>query len=303
LSTFIENSEDVLLKQLFKTVNTKNFEIIMQELDNFAKFAGVFSADQSFVDRIVQTSEKLKGSLIEAVQQLHPEHVFTIPEERSTSCFKFLDEYLSNKGEVYTTNYDLLLYWVLMRNKVQQANDGFGKELLNQSDEYVSDWEPEYASELTWGENKDNQSVFYLHGALPIFDTGIDIIKEIYGGNYLLENIKKRMNQKHYPIFVTAGNAEEKLRHITHNQYLTFCYDKLCSIKGSLITFGFCFGDNDIHIIDAINQAHKQPKEGRLWSIYIGVYSDTDLQHIEDIKDKFKCKVNIWNAKTAHIWN
>ncbi|GHU43546.1 hypothetical protein FACS1894190_14150 [Spirochaetia bacterium] len=156
---------------------------------------------------------------------------------------------------------------------------------------------------MIWGEHKDEQSVFYLHGALPLFDTGIDIIKEVYDGNYLLENIKARMNKKHYPIFVTAGNAEEKLRHITHNQYLTFCYDKLCTMEGSLITFGFCFGENDTHIIDAINQAHNQPKDRRLWSIYIGVYSDTDLQHIEDIKDKFKCKVNIWNAKTAHIWN
>jgi hypothetical protein len=116
LSTFIENSDDLLLKQLFKTINTKNFEIIMQELDNFEKIAEFFSAEKSLVNRIVQTNEKLKDSLIEAVQQLHPEHVFTIPDEKSTLCFKFLDGYLSNNGKVFTTNYDLLLYWVLMRN-------------------------------------------------------------------------------------------------------------------------------------------------------------------------------------------
>ncbi|GHU43550.1 hypothetical protein FACS1894190_14160 [Spirochaetia bacterium] len=147
LSTFIENSDDLLLKQLFKTINTKNFEIIMQELDNFAKIAEVFSADKSLVNRIVQTNEKLKGSLIGAVQQLHPEHVFTIPDEKSSLCFKFLDDYLSNDGKVFTTNYDLLLYWVLMRNNAQQANDGFGRELLNQTDEFVPNWEPEYSSD------------------------------------------------------------------------------------------------------------------------------------------------------------
>jgi len=123
-----------------------------------------------------------------------------------------------------------------------------------------------------------------------------------YDGNYLLENIKKRMSNDEYPIFVTAGNSNEKLQHITHNQYLTYCYDKLCSIKGSLITFGFSFGESDDHIIEAINKTSKKSFDNKLWSVYIGVYNENDLKHIERIKGKFKCKVNIWNAKTVKIW-
>ena len=65
-------------------------------------------------------------------------------------------------------------------------------------------------SELRWGNNKETQNVFYLHGALPIFDDGIEIIKEEYVHcNLILENIKKRMDNGSYPIFVTAGNGEE----------------------------------------------------------------------------------------------
>lgn len=41
----------------------------------------------------------------------------------------------------------------------------------------------------------------------------------------------------------------------------------------------------------------------RLWSIYIGVFSDEDLKHINEIKDQFKCKVTANNARTANIWN
>lgn len=67
LSTFIENSEDELLKQLFKSINTKNFEVIMQQLDLFANVAKVFNAEKSFIDMIHQTSENLKNSLIDAV--------------------------------------------------------------------------------------------------------------------------------------------------------------------------------------------------------------------------------------------
>ena len=118
-------------------------------------------------------------------------------------------------------------------------------------------------------------------------------------------NIKKRISSKEYPVFVTAGNGREKLTHILHNQYLAFCYDKLCSLDGSLVTFGFNFGEYDDHIVDAINIAAKHGKKTppKLWSVYIGVYSEADRVHIESIKDRFKCKVNMYDAKTAHIWD
>jgi hypothetical protein len=302
LSSFIENTDDNLLKELFNVLNTKNFEVIMQELNNFALIANIFSSDKSLTDKIKQTKEKLQNNLIDAVKTLHPEHVFKIPKEKSESCFAFLNDYLSNNGLIFSTNYDLLLYWVLMRNDHQNAIDGFGRELLNESDEFVPDWEPEYSADLFCGIHKDEQTIFYSHGALPLFDTGIDIIKEIYDGDYLLDNIKKRMDKDEYPIFVTAGNAIEKLQHIKHNQYLTYCYDKLCSIGDSLITFGFGFGDNDDHIIEAINKASRKSPDKKLWSIYIGVYNENDLKHIDEIKEKFKCKVNIWDATTVKIW-
>ena len=32
-------------------------------------------------------------------------------------------------------------------------------------------------------------------------------------------------------------------------------------------------------------------------------HSDEDLAYINEIKDKFKCKVTPYNARTANIWN
>lgn len=303
LSTFIENTKNDLLKELFRSINTKNFEIIMQQLDLFCDVANIFKADKSLIDRIEQTSKSLKNSLIDAVQIMHPEHVYKIPEEKSSACCAFLKEYLDKDGYIFSSNYDLLLYWVLMRNTLQNAVDGFGREIENPLDEekYIPDYEPEY-SELRWGKHKVKQTVFYLHGALPLFDTGIDIVKEEYNGHYLLKNIKERMEKKQYPVFVTAGNATEKLTHIVHNKYLSFCYDALSSIKGSLITFGFNFGENDTHIIEAINKAAKQPISDKLRSIYIGVYTESDYAHIKKIEKKFKCPVRMYNARTANIW-
>ena len=303
LSTFIEKTNNDLLKKLFSIINTKNFELIMQQLDNFCELAQTFSSDTSLIDKITEASATLKSSLIDAVKELHPEHVFIIPEEKSKSCSLFLDSYIAENGSVFSTNYDLLLYWVLMRNNLEHAIDGFGRDLENPGDHTSTD--DLVFSELRWGKYKERQTIFHLHGTLPIFDTGVDIVKEEYNDqNYLLENINLRMGKKEYPIFVTAGNAKEKLNHIMHNKYLTYCYDRFSTIQGSLITFGFNFGDYDTHIIDAINKAaHYGGKSGeKLFSVYIGVYSDTDLEHIYRIESKFKCKVNLYDARTVNAW-
>ena len=112
------------------------------------------------------------------------------------------------------------------------------------------------------------------------------------------------MEKGEYPIFVTAGDGQQKLKHIMHNRYLTYCYENFCEAEGSLVTFGFNFGPSDDHIIKAINRAAKHGRKSpdKLWSLYIGVYSDEDRKHIENIEGKFKCKVHIYAAKTAPVW-
>lgn len=304
LYDFIDKAQDPTLLKLFEVINTKNFEQVMRQLDNFIEIANAFDKDSNLVEQLINANQLLQTSLIDAVSSLHPEHVFEVSEEKSEACHSFLNEYLENDGKVFSTNYDLLLYWVLMRNESKYANDGFGKEHLNPVETRRKQEEAEYG-ELHWGKNKHEQKVFHVHGTLPIFDTGIAIEKEVYRDRkFLLDNIKERMSQKDYPVFVTAGDGNEKLKHIYHNRYLTHCYDNLCNITGSLISFGFNFGEYDHHIIDAINIAAKRGAQSgeKLFSIYIGVYSEEDLEYIKSIQDKFDCKVNVYNSQTANIW-
>jgi len=292
LHDFVTKLNDGDLSTILSVIETRNFEVIMQYLDHFSALIEAFGGDPTLKKRIDAASAKLKTSLLDAVKALHPEHVFKIPEEQSKACAN------------YSTNYDLLLYWVLMRNNTVDHVDGCGRELLNPSDDFVPS-EEQIWSDLTWGKYRDNQNVFYLHGALPFFDSGVAVVKEEYDAyNYLLQKISARMEKSEYPIFVTAGDGQQKLKHITHNQYLTYCYDSLCEAEGSLITFGFGFGPYDEHIIDAINRAAKQGKKvgDKLWSIYVGVYSDADKKQIEQIAGKFRCKVHVWDAKTGNLW-
>lgn len=303
LHSFIENIDDPDLKKILSVVETKNFELIMQQLDNLAALVTVFDGTAELKQQIEQASQKLKSSLLNAVKSLHPEHVFKVSDEAVESCAKFLNHFASKGGSIFSTNYDLLLYWVLMRSSTVQHTDGFGREALNYEPGMTSE-EIEW-SDLYWSKHKDNQNIFYVHGALPFFDAGSQVVKEEYDYSaYLLEKISSRMDRGEYPIFVTAGNGEQKLAHIRHNQYLTFCYDKLSSITGTLITFGFMFGKYDHHIINAINHAAKNgmKKYPKLLSVYIGVYSDADKKHIEEIQHLFKVKVRIFDAKLVNIW-
>jgi hypothetical protein len=302
LSKFLETLNDPLLHDIFTAINSNNFETIMQQLDDFSKIAKVFGASSTFVAKIDKASTKLKISLLNAVKELHPEHVFKIPQKKCQACAAFLKPFIENDGYIFSTNYDLLLYWVLMRNGIENSVDGFGRD--KESDEYTPFDEADY-SELRWGKNKEKQNVHYLHGALPIFDDGVDIIKEEYtSGEYLLTNIKKRLDNNEYPVFVTAGNGNDKLKHIMHNKYLSHCYEAFSEIQGSLVSFGFNFGEYDEHIIDAINKASyfKKGAAGKLYSVYIGVYSKTDYDHIVTIQNKFKCKVNLFDSKTVNVW-
>lgn len=303
LYDFLTSQDDNLLDKLFGAIKTKNFELIMQQLDTTLALLNAFESDQAIKERIKMAIEKLKGALLKSVHELHPEHVFKMPEEKSTACANFLNIFLNSGGQIFTTNYDLLLYWVLMRQGVVNPVDGFGRELSNPVE--ASEGGEQEWSELLWGPNKSDQNVHYLHGALHLFDTGAEIVKEQYDwSGYLLEHISLRLEDGEYPIFVTAGNGEEKLAHIRHNRYLSYCYDSLSAVDGSLVSFGFNFGTYDEHIIDAINRAAKfgsrQPP--KLWSIYIGTYSEDDIEHIRSIEHRFHPKVRIFDAKTANVW-
>lgn len=299
LHSFVEKLDNELLKALFRVVDTHDFEQVMRQLDTFAAVGEALGIDDALRARIDAARSDLKLSLINAVRSLHPEHVFTIPQHKCGACASFLGRFLQTGGSLFTTNYDLLLYWVLMRGELDNV-DGFGRDREN-PDEYVLEADLEW-SELRWGRNATGQNVHYLHGALPLFDTGLEIVKEEYSDGYLLERITRRIEADEYPLFVTAGDGDQKLKHIRQNPYLLHSYEALSAASGSVVSFGFNFGPQDEHIISALAHAARRPKPNRLWSVYIGVFSDADIARATEIAPQLKCKVHLFDSKSAPVW-
>ncbi|HHX9818617.1 TPA: DUF4917 family protein [Salmonella enterica subsp. houtenae] len=190
LYNFLTSRDDQLINKLFDVIKTKNFELVMQQLDTTLALLKAFCSDDKLQSDIILASKKLKDGLLSSIHQLHPEHVYKIPEKKIIACAEFLNLFIKSGGHVFSTNYDMLLYWTLMRKHVENAIDGFGREIEN-LDEVLRGETAEY-SDLVWGPNIENQNIHYLHGALHIFDSGVDIEKEQYDqSNFLLEKIKK----------------------------------------------------------------------------------------------------------------
>lgn len=135
LHDFVKKLDDKDLATIFSVIETRNFEVIMQYLDSFSALVKAFDGDGSLKTRVDAASEKLKSSLLNAVKELHPEHVFKIPEEKIKACAKFLEMFASTRGSIYSSNYDLLLYWVLMRSGAFDHTDGCGREREDDGDE------------------------------------------------------------------------------------------------------------------------------------------------------------------------
>ena len=90
LYDFIEKLKDPTLSKLFEVINTKNFELVMRQLDNFIELAKAFDGTGHMVQVLEDANKRLQESLIEAVSSLHPEHVFAVPDNESESCYSFL---------------------------------------------------------------------------------------------------------------------------------------------------------------------------------------------------------------------
>jgi hypothetical protein len=105
---------------------------------------------------------------------------------------------------------------------------------------------------------REKNAIFFLHGALFLFADKNKVIK-IDKGKFstLYEAIQNRIeNRNSLPLFISEGSSQEKLSNIKKNEYLSFCYDNLRAMTGSLDIYGHGLNpDVDNHIIEAIKDS------------------------------------------------
>ena len=109
------------IKNVFTTLNTVDFELVMQALQHAAQIEDAYGATNR-ADLFRKGAADVREALIHAVREVHPGISFDIPQEQRDRC----GEFLRNFSNVFTINYDLLLYWVILKMGGNLFTDGFG---------------------------------------------------------------------------------------------------------------------------------------------------------------------------------
>ncbi len=286
--------------EVFNALATQDFEAVIRLLVDMAKVLKCYDdTSPGLVEQIEKDSAAIKTILAEAIARNHPDRPYDIKNEQYAACRAFLSHF----EHIYTLNYDVLLYWALMHDEVDElhirCDDGFRHPEGNEDAPYVS-WQ-----------DSNSPTVHFLHGALHIFDAGHEITKYTWSKTDIpiVDQVRSALDEEKYPVFVAEGHSRDKLDKIMHSAYLHKALRSFSSISGSLFVFGHSFDDNDDHVLSKIPQ-------GRITELFVGLYGDpnsesnkaiiakafsfTDLR--AGIPRKNKLSVRFFDVGTAKVW-
>jgi len=253
------------VSQLFDELNTSDFEFILDQLMITANINRVIGLD---FDMPTTYYSSVRDALIHCIRKIHPDFYSV-----ESKWIKKVAAELSEFKRVFTTNYDLLLYWIVADGGFSKFTDFFWSSGLT-FDEFNTD---------IWG---NKTAILYLHGALFLYLDSF-YIKKIKRTQDLLSSIEASLRGGNLPVFVSEGTSNEKLRSIARNSYLSFAFRQLKEVKTGITIFGHSLSPVDNHIVDAII------KNGSFqhiaYSIYVGDKSSDQIQNeVDNITHKLR---------------
>jgi Domain of unknown function (DUF4917) len=225
---------DSPIRKVFEKLRVYDFEVVMRALEEAAHIEIAYG-DEAKAEQFWNDSTIVRDALIAAIREVHPGIRFEIPDAQCEACGKFLMRF----DRIFTLNYDLLLYWVVLA-ATRGFQDGFG--LGDGIDGFRT---------FSLGANCNT---YYLHGALHLFlDPKLDTVKRVLTGSKIIDDIAATIRERSQsPLIVAEGTAAQKISKIKSVPYLHHCYDALASVSGSLFIFGHGASSKDAHIYDAI---------------------------------------------------
>jgi hypothetical protein len=285
------------LQAVFRTLKTTDFETAMETLEQAAQVIGLYTGSEKAPD-LRADAALLRDVLAETIAENHPPRPHDVTPAKYASCRRFLTHF---DGNIYTLNYDLLLYWTLMQTEIGpgvKSDDGF---------RHPDDWELPF---VTWDVQKTGeQRIFYLHGALHIYDAGKDLLKFTWSKTEvpLIDQIKKSLAERKYPLIVTEGTSDQKMDRIQHSGFLNRGYRSFSQIPGSLFIYGHSLGDSDEHLLKLIDT-------GKTRMVFVGIYGDPATDANRKIIERARLfrdrrergtppEVHFFEARTAQVWD
>jgi hypothetical protein len=245
-------------QQVFARLGTNNFEGVLRLLEDAEWVALQYGITPAQLTEVRVDVDVVRNTLVQALTSAHLDHPGLIADERKGAARRFIDRY----HNVFTTNYDLLLYWVVLHGEHASHQDGF------RPDEEAPD-----AQYLVFTERLgDRKAIFYVHGAIHLYLQGGDLRKHswIRSDRRLTDLIREGLQQGRYPLFVAEGTPDKKLEQIQRVGYLWYALEKLSRIRGPLVVFGHSLGESDRHISAAL------ARNTDLRELFVGLHGDPE---------------------------
>jgi hypothetical protein len=307
-SSLFENadfSKSPEIKKLFDVLATQDFEIAIRHILDTKRVLSVYDPSQKqLLQKLENDAATIKDALVSAVAKRHPDRPFAITKKQYIACRTFLRRF----EHIFTLNYDVLLYWALMQDEVDNtdlpSDDGFRHPEGGKEVPYVS-----------WQQGA-SATVSYLHGALHLFDSGSEIIKYTWSKTdvAIVDQIRTALDENKYPLFVAEGTTASKTERILHNAYLHKAlrsFEQCCiNTKNAIVIFGHSLAENDDHILRCISN-------GTCPKVLVGLYGNENSQSNNHIKargeelaakrrtakrNKFPLTVAFYQAESAKVW-
>lgn len=295
-----EKITDPKIKAVFAEFNTSDFEFVVLKLAESLRVLNYYDTEKNIFNKVKEDGEKLKEILISVITSSHPENPTLISNNQYKSCFEFLHHF--EEGRKYSFNYDLILYWVYMHFLDNNVTN------LKSDDGFRTDWDND--SMVTWEIGREHQqNLYYLHGAMHIFkDVNASIQKYTWrnGNKTIGQQVKESIENNKFPVFISEGRQEHKLKRIKENGYLSRSFSSIKSIGGDLFVFGHSIRDEDDHVFDIVN-LNKNIKK-----VFISLFGEIDseenkkiLQKINNWRNDYKHKGReyiFFHSASANVW-
>ncbi len=197
--------------------------------------------------KILANYESIRKGLVEAVKTTHP-HSSSVAHH-----FDSMGRFMGHFKNVFSLNYDLLVYWAAMHENTKSPNR-FKDCFID--GEFTDDWE---RFTEPYGGTAQATLVFYPHGNLVLTTDVFGNTSKLksQSDTDLLSTISQSWNLKDKsPLFVSEGNSSLKVKGIRRNPYLHLINSTILRLKRSSITiYGWSLDPRDDHILHALAQS------------------------------------------------
>jgi hypothetical protein len=243
---------------VFADLGVTNFETALEAIHHAHVVVAALGDATSAIDG---QYEQLRDALFRAVHGVHVDW-----SQFTADKFDKIAGVIQEHEAVYTTNYDLCMYWA----RVDGARRITKREVIDFF------WNPGYTFDPENVEVRNRTAMYYLHGAIHLWqddrgDNGKwtsanegNLLS--LAGNYLPGSGK-------LPLFVSEGSSKAKLQTIGRSPYLNFCLGSLRDDQENTVVFGHSLSDEDKHIVAALNNG--TPRE-----VAVSIYPRTKEQVI-----------------------